>query len=173
MKFCSDFQLVEFRIFLFLFSEFFFFFFFSPFFFLRGDASKKSGKRENNKKMKNENTHLLRWETENLTAFLQLSSIFAPILIKFSRNFAEYSRKYWEFLEFQNFLENSEKISWILIEFWQNSDHQKFEWFDRSPIEPLHILQKFCKKWLTIAIFVQFPSTFAPILIKFSRNFAE
>lgn len=56
----------------------------------------------------------------------------------FSRNFAEHSRKCWEVLKFSEFLNNSEKFSWILTEFWRNSDVQRFEWFGRSATESLN-----------------------------------
>ena len=73
---------------------------------------------------------------QEIIVFQQFSSDFAMILIKFSRNFAEYSRKCWELLKlFSEFLKHSEKCSWIseriLTELWC----EKFEWFDRSATE--------------------------------------
>ena len=52
-----------------------------------------------------------------------MSSAFAPSssLMKFSRNFAEFSRTCWDFF----FLKNSDKISWILTECWPNSNRSK------------------------------------------------
>ena len=57
----------------------------------------------------------------------------------FSWNFhqAEHSRKNWEVLKslFSEFLKRSENFSWILREFWSNSDVERSEWFGRSAIE--------------------------------------
>ena len=66
----------------------------------------------------------------------------------FSRDFAEHSRKCWEVLEFWDFLKKRENFSWILTriltEFWC----EKFEWFDRSPIEPFNpVLRRMPRFW--------------------------
>ena len=45
--------------------------------------------------------------------------------MKIYRNFAEHSRKLLEFLNDSEFLKSSEKISWILTEFYPDSDRSK------------------------------------------------
>ena len=68
--------------------------------------------------------------------FQQVSSIFDLILMIFSRDFVEHCRKCLENLGILRFSEEMWGFSWmltrILTEFWC----EKFEWFDRSPIEP-------------------------------------
>ena len=74
------------------------------------------------------------WISAKKSFFRQFWTKFAQILMKIYRNFAEYSRNRWDFLKFSEFLNNSEKFSWILKEFWRNSDVQRFEWFGRPAI---------------------------------------
>ena len=67
-------------------------------------------------------------KSSKILIFRQLSSNFALILMIFSRNFAEHSRKCWEVLKFSKFLKDSFKIviisrillnsDRILMEFW-------------------------------------------------------
>ena len=54
------------------------------------------------------------------------------MLMIFSRHFGEHTRKCWETSEFSEFLKNFENFSWILTEFWRNSDVQRSEWSGRS-----------------------------------------
>ena len=59
---------------------------------------------------------------QKIAIFQRFSSNFAPILIKISRNFAEYSKKWWAIPKMLNFQWILADISWIPTEFWPNSD---------------------------------------------------
>ena len=72
--------------------------------------------------------------------FRQLSSNFAPILMIFSWNFGEHSRKCWEVWSPNIFIisDNFWRIVRIFDEFWQNFNRiliWKFEWFGPAPTE--------------------------------------
>ena len=65
---------------------------------------------------------------------LQDLDTFAPLQIQtfskiFKPNVIEILRMITEISEF---LKNSDEFSWILTEFWANSDVQRFEWYGRS-----------------------------------------
>ena len=62
---------------------------------------------------------------QKIAIFQPFPSNFASILMKISRNFAEYSRICWEFFKFQKFSREFWEIFWNLTEFWQNSDPWK------------------------------------------------
>ena len=67
--------------------------------------------------------------------FRQFSSNFKSSLIFIHRNFVGHSRNCWEILKKFRIFEEMWEFLWILIEFWVNSDVQRFEWFGRSRIE--------------------------------------
>ena len=59
---------------------------------------------------------------QKIAIFQRFSSNFAPILIKISRNFAEYSKKWWAIPKMLNFQWILADFSWIPTEFWPNFD---------------------------------------------------
>ena len=60
--------------------------------------------------------------SEKIAIFQSFSSNFAQILIKISRNFAEYSKKWWAIPKMLNFQWILADFSWIPTEFWPNFD---------------------------------------------------